>query len=230
MSNAIFNRDGTLSRRHKTPCRQCGPMEACDECWDHERDWSPFYIWHCLLCRMPQAGYDDAGNPHRCNFCGWDEATEWRSMVFETDDRGVLICYEIKYDEFTREPISWHCLPEFAQGRKAIWTAVNSHTGKRRIDEAFPHEFRENTSDNEMFIRFRNGSTWQVIGSDRYDATVGAGVAGITYSEYALSNPSAWAYHRPMLQENDGWAIFITTPRGHNHAKSMFDHRSRQRF
>jgi len=118
----------------------------------------------------------------------------------------------------------WHCLPEFLQGRKAIWTAVNAHTGVRRIDEAFPHAMRETTNDNEMFIRFKNGATWQVIGSDRYDATVGAGVAGITYSEWALSNPSAWAYHRPMLAENNGWASFITTPRGHNHAKAMFDY------
>jgi hypothetical protein len=118
----------------------------------------------------------------------------------------------------------WHCLPEFLQGRKAIWTAINAHTGKRRIDEAFPPHMRESTNDNEMFIRFLNGSTWQIIGSDRYDATVGAGVAGITYSEWALANPSAWAYHRPMLEENDGWAAFITTPRGRNHAKALFDH------
>src|SRR5205814_259222 len=61
------------------------------------------------------------------------------------------------------------------------------------------------------------------IGSDRYDATVGAGVAGIVYSEWALANPSAWGYHRPMLEENNGWAAFITTPRGRNHAKSMYD-------
>jgi phage terminase large subunit len=118
----------------------------------------------------------------------------------------------------------WHCLPEFLQGRKAIWTAINAHTGKRRIDEAFPPKMRESTNDNEMFIRFLNGSTWQIIGSDRYDATVGAGVAGITYSEWALANPSAWAYHRPMLEENNGWAAFITTPRGRNHALAMFQH------
>jgi len=125
---------------------------------------------------------------------------------------------------FKRTGNYWHCLPEFLQGRKAIWTAINAHTGKRRIDEAFPPHIRESTNDNEMFIRFVNGSTWQIIGSDRYDATVGAGVAGITYSEWALANPSAWAYHRPMLEENDGWAAFITTPRGRNHAKALFDH------
>lgn len=117
----------------------------------------------------------------------------------------------------------WHCLPEYAQGRKAIWTAINGNTGKRRIDEAFPPEIRENTNETEMFIRFKCGSTWQVIGSDRYDTTVGAGPVGIAYSEWALANPSAWAYHRPMLEENGGWAAFITTPRGRNHAKSMYD-------
>jgi hypothetical protein len=115
----------------------------------------------------------------------------------------------------------WHCLPEYNQGRKAIWTAVNPHSGLRRIDEAFPHDMRVSTNDNEMFIRMVNGSTWQVVGSDRYDATMGAGVAGITYSEYALSNPSAWAYHRPILEENQGWAVFISTPRGRNHAFEM---------
>src|SRR5262245_44193690 len=67
----------------------------------------------------------------------------------------------------------WHCLPEYAQGRKAIWTAVNPRSGRRRIDEAFPKELRDTTNDNEMFIRFLNGSTWQVIGSDKYDSTVG---------------------------------------------------------
>jgi len=121
----------------------------------------------------------------------------------------------------------WHCLPEYGQARKAIWTAVNPHSGRRRIDEAFPEAMRANTNDHEMFIRFRNGSTWQLIGSDRFDATVGSGVAGVTYSEWALANPSAWAYHRPIVEENNGWAAFITTPRGRNHAHAMFNHASR---
>jgi hypothetical protein len=117
----------------------------------------------------------------------------------------------------------WHCLPEYAQARKALWTAVNAHTGKRRILEAFPGPLIENMNEQEMFIRLKCGSTWQLIGSDRYDATVGAGPAGIVYSEWALANPSAWAYHRPMLEENNGWAAFITTPRGRNHAHAMYE-------
>ena len=117
----------------------------------------------------------------------------------------------------------WHCLPEYEQGRKALWNAINAHTGKRRIDEAFPESIRESKDEQQMLIKLKCGSTWQIIGSDRYDATVGAGVAGIAYSEWALANPSAWAYHRPMVEENNGWAAFITTPRGRNHAKAMYD-------
>lgn len=124
---------------------------------------------------------------------------------------------------FQRPATYWHMLPEYAQGRKAIWTAVNPHTGKRRIDEAFPHELRENTNEQEMFIRFKSGATWQVVGSDRYDSTVGSPPAGVTFSEWALANPAAWGYLAPILVENDGWALFITTSRGRNHAKSMLD-------
>ena len=117
----------------------------------------------------------------------------------------------------------WHLLPEYAQARKAIWAAVNPHTGKRRVDEAFPEAIRESTNEQEMFIKLRNGATWQIVGSDRYNSLVGAGVAGVVFSEWALANPSAWGYIRPMVEENNGWAAFITTPRGNNHAKSMLD-------
>jgi len=117
----------------------------------------------------------------------------------------------------------WHCFPEYAQARKAIWNGINGHTGKRRIDEAFPPEIRKRVNDNDMFIETVWGSTWQLLGSDRYDATVGSGPVGIAYSEWALCNPSAWAYHKPMIEESNGVAAFITTPRGNNHAKSMYD-------
>lgn len=124
---------------------------------------------------------------------------------------------------FNRVGTYWHMLPEYAQARKAIWDAVNPHTGKRRIDEAFPQEIRASTRDNDMFIRFINGSTWQVVGSDNYNALVGTPPVGLTASEWALANPTAWAYLSPILAENGGWASFISTPRGNNHLKGMYD-------
>jgi phage terminase large subunit len=112
----------------------------------------------------------------------------------------------------------WYMLPEYKQARKAIWDAINPHTGKKRIDEAFPLEIRRNTRSQEMMIEFRNGSNFQVVGSDNPNSLVGSPPAGIVYSEWALSNPASRAYLRPIILENDGWQIFNTTPRGRNHA------------
>lgn len=114
-------------------------------------------------------------------------------------------------------------LPEAEQARKAIWNAINPHTGFRRIDEIFPIELREVTRENEMFIRFKSGSTWQVVGSDNYNSLLGSPPYGVVFSEWALADPSSWAYIRPILMENKGWALFITTPRGYNHARSMVE-------
>lgn len=116
----------------------------------------------------------------------------------------------------------WHMLPEAAQARKAMWDAVDPHRMRKRIDVAFPEVLRKSTRNSDMFIEFKCGSTWQVIGSDNYNSLVGSPPIGIVFSEWALANPSAWGYLSPILEENDGWAVFITTPRGNNHAARMY--------
>ncbi len=117
----------------------------------------------------------------------------------------------------------WHMLPEAAQGRKAIWDAVSPHTGRRRIDQAFPVAMRERTREQDMVIQFKNGSLWRVVGSDNYESLLGSTPAGVVFSEWALADPNAWAFLRPILMENKGWAMFITTPRGTNHASKTLD-------
>ena len=114
-------------------------------------------------------------------------------------------------------------LPEASQARKAIWEAVDPHHGRRRIDLAFPHALRETTREQEMMIRFKNGSTWQVVGSDNFNSLVGSPPVGLVLSEYSIANPSAWAYLRPILEENGGWALFIYTPRGRNHGHDLLN-------
>jgi len=68
----------------------------------------------------------------------------------------------------------WHMLPQFNQCRKAIWEAINPRTGKKRIDDAFPEEMRSSTRTTDMFIGFKNGSSWQLVGFDNYNALVGS--------------------------------------------------------
>lgn len=116
----------------------------------------------------------------------------------------------------------WHLFPFHVQARRAIWKGIDSRTGERFIDRAFPEALRDHTNDTEMSITFKNGSSWQMLGSDNYDRLVGANPGGVLFSEWALCDPAAWDYIRPILVENKGWAMFITTFRARNHAYRMY--------
>lgn len=117
--------------------------------------------------------------------------------------------------------VYWHMLPTATQGRKVIWNGIDRH-GRKVLDQAFPKQIRKKSLDQEMYIELINGSVIQIVGSDNYDSLVGANPVGVVFSEYAIANPAAWSYIRPMLAENGGWAVFISTPRGHNHFHRMF--------
>lgn len=111
----------------------------------------------------------------------------------------------------------WHLFPLHVQGRRAIWNGINGD-GVKFIDQAFPAECIKDIDRREMWIEFTWGSTYQLLGSDYYDRLVGANTRGVLFSEYALCDPRAWTYVQPILRENGGWAMFITTFRGRNHA------------
>lgn len=116
----------------------------------------------------------------------------------------------------------YHCLPEYGQARKAIWEARNPHTGKIRWQEVFPSEIISKVDNQSMMITLVNGSTWQLIGSDKVDSLMGTTPAGIVFSEAALSKPETYAFFRPILLENKGWSIHISSVRGKNHFYDLY--------
>jgi len=119
----------------------------------------------------------------------------------------------------------WHMLPTLKQGRRVIWDGIDRE-GRKMIDQAFPKEMRDLANpinNSDMQIRMRNGSIYQVVGSDNYDSLVGTNPVGVIFSEFAVADPKAWDYIRPILAENGGWALFIYTPRGKNHGKKLYD-------
>ncbi len=117
----------------------------------------------------------------------------------------------------------WHMLPELNQGRKVIWNGIDKF-GRRMIDQAFPEAMRKGKpNESDMMIRFKNGSIWMVVGSDNYNSIVGTNPIGIIFSEYSVADPMAWDFLRPILRENDGWAVFIYTSRGKNHGYTLYE-------
>jgi hypothetical protein len=184
--------------------------------------------------RRPDNGF--AVMPHR-----WDPR-EYQKPLWRHLERGGLRADVVAHRRWGKDEVAlhwagasimhkpgvyWHLLPEASQGRKAIWDAVNPHTGRKRVNEAFPRKTRVRTRGAEMTIEFRNGSVWQVCGSDNYNSLVGSPPVGIVFSEWALAKPEAWTYLRPILAENGGWALFLWTPRGRSHATRAFEARAR---
>ena len=117
----------------------------------------------------------------------------------------------------------WHMLPKYSEARKAIWEPIDPVFGRTRIEDTFPKELIASKRDTDMYIKFTNGSTWNLVGSDNFDSLVGAPPLGIIFSEYSLCDPRAWAYMRPILAQNGGWAIFLYTFRGQNHGVGLYD-------
>lgn len=117
----------------------------------------------------------------------------------------------------------WHMLPKYSEARKAIWDPIDPETGHTRIEDVFPSQIVANKRDTDMFIKFTNGSTWNLVGSDNFNSLVGAPPVGIIFSEYALCDPRAWPYMRPILAQNGGWALFLYTFRGDNHGLNLYN-------
>lgn len=120
-----------------------------------------------------------------------------------------------------RVGLYWHALPEYAHARRVIWDNI-TNDGKRLLDLNFPRGITRKRNETEMKIELVNGSVWQLVGADNFDALVGANPVHVTFSEFALTHPNAREFVRPILAENNGSELLITTPRGYNHAYKLW--------
>jgi hypothetical protein len=108
----------------------------------------------------------------------------------------------------------YYFLPTYSQAKKVIWTGADK-TGFRFLDH-FPKEIVKTINQADMIVELVNGSILQMVGADNIDRIVGTNPIGVVFSEYSLMKEEVWNFISPILAENDGWAVFIMTPRGMN--------------
>jgi len=121
----------------------------------------------------------------------------------------------------TKIGVYYYIFPTYAQAKKALWNNITSD-GIKVLDYV-PPELLLKKNEQEMSITFRNGSQIQLVGSNDYDRLMGTNPRGCVFSEYAMQDKNAYLYLRPILTANDGWAIFATTVRGHNHLWDLYN-------
>jgi hypothetical protein len=121
---------------------------------------------------------------------------------------------------FKRKGTYYYFFPFKIQARAVIWNGMGED-GFPFMGH-FPEEVVARKLDQEMRVELKNGSAFQLIGTDDIDRIVGTNPVGCIYSEYALQKPEAWDYIRPILRQNNGWALFNYTPRGMNHGWDLY--------
>lgn len=114
--------------------------------------------------------------------------------------------------------VYYYIFPTYSQAKKAIWDSI-TNDGVKFLDY-IPEELVAGKNSQEMKITLINDSIIQFVGSTDYDRLMGTNPQGCIFSEYAMQDPRAYQYIRPILTANGGWAIFVSTPRGKN---SLYD-------
>lgn len=117
---------------------------------------------------------------------------------------------------FERVGTYYYILPTYGQAKRVLWDGIDKEG--IRIMDRLPHGLVRAKNETDMQITLINGSIIQLIGADNIDRIVGTNPIGVIFSEYSLMKPGVWEFIRPILAENGGWAGFIFTPRGMNHA------------
>jgi hypothetical protein len=110
--------------------------------------------------------------------------------------------------------------PTYRQAKKVAWDYVKEFAG------AVPGvKFNE----VELRVDFSTGARISLYGADNPDSLRGLYLDGTVLDEYADFPQDAWqTVIRPALSDRKGWAVFIGTPRGHNHFYELYQNALRE--
>ncbi len=101
--------------------------------------------------------------------------------------------------------------PTYRQTKTIAWDYLNYYSSV--VPEA-----TINRNIAELLYDFKNGARISLLGASEPDNLRGPYYDAFVFDEYAQIVPRAWTeIIRPSIVDRKGWAIFIGTPKGHNH-------------
>ncbi len=110
----------------------------------------------------------------------------------------------------------WYIAPSYRQAKSIAWTRL-----KTLLQPALEHwKFNE----QELYVEETYLKTRiELKGADNEESLLGVGLNGVVFDESAMVRSTVWPrIVRPMLADRQGWAIFISTPKGKNWFYDLF--------
>jgi len=109
----------------------------------------------------------------------------------------------------------YYCFPTLEDGKEILWDSITTIDGRSgpMVDLLCPEEIRTRKNNSDHFIELINGSFIRMKGTDS-GKVVGNDGKGFVFSEWQGQKPEMFDYIRPIIRQNNGWAIFNGTMRG----------------
>lgn len=121
-----------------------------------------------------------------------------------------------------------HCFPKYNQGKKAVWNSVHQTDEGVAMSylDHIPEKLIRSKNSSDMRIELINGSIYCVMGIDGKNATQARGMnpSFVILSEYAYMDPESWYTLEPRVSQNNGTALFLSTPNGQNHFYHLYNY------
>tara|TARA_R110002096_G_scaffold113208_3_gene246254 strand:+ start:439 stop:1758 length:1320 start_codon:yes stop_codon:yes gene_type:complete len=155
-------------------------------------------------------------------FQAMDKGYKRAVLVWHRRAGKEITCWNYMIREAVCGRVGTYCyfFPTSRLGRRILWDGANKD-GKRFIDYIPPELIEGSPNSVEMKIELKNKSVIQIMGTENI-LNVGINPIGCVFSEFSLQDPKTWDFVRPILRENEGWAVFNFTPRGKNHACDLY--------
>ena len=156
--------------------------------------------------------------------------SEAQKLVAQSDKRFRVVCAGRRFGKsilairelakFASQPNKkvMYVAPTYGMARNIIFDQL-----KQKLDDL---RWVKKINETRMEIDLVNGSKILLRGADNYDSLRGTGVDFLVMDEVADIKPEAWTeVLRPTLsaQKPPGSALFVGTPKGHNHFKDLYD-------
>lgn len=110
-----------------------------------------------------------------------------------------------------REPNKdvYYIAPTYRQAKAVAWRKL-----KHKLQDL---KWAKKVNETELSIQLKNNSVISLKGADNPDSLRGVSLSAAVFDEFAFMDPETWELViRPALADQEGSALFITTPVGKN--------------
>lgn len=131
--------------------------------------------------------------------------------------KSILATYVILIEALKKEGNYFFVAPTFAQARQIIWDILK---------DKVRNKLAKNINESRLEVELINGSKIFLKGADRADTMRGVSLSGLVLDEFATMRDSEEVWKqvlRPALSDRQGWALFISSPKGRDFFYDLYN-------